>query len=38
MDTLGIEAVYRHVNDGKSPNPVQHFHEWAETHLLGAKK
>jgi acetyl esterase/lipase len=25
MDALGIEAVYRHVSDGQSPNPAQHF-------------
>ena len=38
MDTLGIEAVYRHVTDGKSPNPAQHFHEWAKTRLLESGK
>jgi acetyl esterase/lipase len=36
MDALGIEAVYRHVSDGQSPNPAQHFHEWTKTHLLGS--
>jgi acetyl esterase/lipase len=38
MDALGIESVYRHVKDGKSPSPFEHFHEWAQQHLLGAKK
>src|SRR4030095_2746367 len=40
MDALGIEVVYRHVSDGQSPNPAQHFHEWEQTHLLrsGNKK
>jgi acetyl esterase len=38
MDALGIEAVYRHMSDGQSPNPAQHFHEWAKAHLLGSEK
>jgi hypothetical protein len=38
MDALGIEAVYRHASDGKSPNPAQHFHEWAKARLLGLGK
>jgi acetyl esterase len=36
MDALGIEAVYRHMSDAQSPNPAQHFHEWARAHLAAA--
>jgi acetyl esterase/lipase len=38
MDAVGIEAVYRHMGDGKSPNPAQHFHEWARAHFSGPAK
>ena len=37
MEALGIEAVYRHMSDGQSPNPAQHFHEWAGARLAPAK-
>jgi hypothetical protein len=38
MDAVGIEAAYRHMGDGKSPNPAQHFHEWARAHFSGPAK
>jgi acetyl esterase/lipase len=38
MDALGIESVYRHMADGQSPNPPQHFHEWARAHLAAPAK
>jgi acetyl esterase/lipase len=38
MDTLGIECVYRHANDGKQPSGFQEMAEFLRDHLLGKAK
>jgi acetyl esterase len=38
MDGLGIEAVYRHAKDGKSPDGLHAMLEWLMKHLLSPVK
>jgi acetyl esterase/lipase len=38
MDALGIEAVYRHKDDGKQPSGMDEMMTWLNAHLLAPTK